>query len=155
MAEWFDKNIYKPIDLFSHPVWFIIRDEEVECTCVDPVSKQADKHCKSCLGTGRKITLARVNASHQNSTISMRGPGLGFNEINIGPVYYTHSKTNIKEGDLINDGESLDIVKDVYYEHSDEQKTVFWRIECAPYKFSRQVVLNNLAEVLREAGFDG
>ena len=155
MAKWFDENIYKPIDLFSHPVWFIIQDEEVGCTCVDPVSKQADKKCLHCLGTGHKISLARVNASHQNGKISMRGPGLGYSEIAIGPVYYTRQRTNVKEGDLINDGDSLDIVKDVYYEHSDEQKTVYWRIECAPYKYDRPTVLENLGKVLREAGFDG
>ena len=155
MAKWFDKNIHKPIDLFSHPVWFIIQDEDVSCTCVDLVSKQGERNCKNCLGTGHKITLARVNASHQNSTISIRGTGMGFSEVDIAPVYYTHDKTDIKEGDLINDGESLDIVKDVYYEHSDEQKTVYWRIECAPYKYNRKVILKNLAEILKEAGFDG
>lgn len=155
MAKWFDEKIYKSIDLFSHPVWFIIKDPETNCTCKDDVSKQSSKDCPCCLGTGQKIELVRVNASHQNATISLRGTGLGFSEVDIGPVYYTHDKTNIKEGDLINDGESLDVVKDVYYEHSDEQKTVFYRIETAPYKYSREKVLANLTRVLKEADFRG
>lgn len=155
MAKWFDDNIHKAIDLFSHPVWFIIKDPHTNCPCMDDVSKQGDKDCPSCLGTGKKITLVRVNASHQNTTISMRGTGLGFSEVNIGPVYYTHDKTDIKEGDLINDGESLEVVKDVYYEHSDEQKTVFWRIETAPYKYEKQKFLSGLANILKEAGFSG
>jgi hypothetical protein len=83
----------------------------------------------------------------------MRGTGLGYGEINIGPVYYTRDKTGIKEGDIICDGDSLDIVKDVYYEHSDSQKTVFWRIECAPYKYERQKFLDGLTAILKKAGY--
>jgi hypothetical protein len=151
--EWFDKNIRKPIDLFSHPVWFIIRDKEVTCPCCDVASKQPDPNCHICLGTGNKITLARVKASHQNNKISFRGTGIGFSETNIVNVYYTHQKTDIKESDIIVDGDSVDVVKDVYYEHSDEQKIVYWRIETVPYKKNPEDFKNNLSDVLKEAGF--
>lgn len=153
--EWFDKNIKKPIDLFSHPVWFVLKDKNVSCTCVDFVSKQAKSDCGICLGTGNKIQLVRVNAAHQNNRISLRGTGIGFSEIDIVNVYYTHAKTSIKNGDIIIDGEDIDIVKDVYYEHSDEQKVVYWRIETVPYRKNRERFKQLVTAALKEGGYDG
>lgn len=152
--QWFDKNIKKPIDLFSHPVWFILRDESVSCTCIDFVSKQAKNDCSICLGTGNKIQLVRVNAAHQNNRISLRGTGIGFSEIDIVNVYYTHTKTSIKNGDIVIDGEDIDIVKNVYYEHSDEQKVVYWRIETVPYKKDRERLKQLIITVLKEGGYN-
>ena len=153
--EWFDKNIRKPIDLFSHPVWFILRDKEIHCPCVDHVTKVPDPECPICLGLGDKISLARVNAAHQNNRISFRGDGVGFSEIDIVNVYYTYAKTSIKNGDIIVDGEDIDIVKDVYYEHSGDQKTVYWRIETVPFKNGKERIKKLLASTLRKAGYDG
>lgn len=153
--EWFDKNIRKPIDLFSHPVWFVLRDHEINCTCLDVPSKQPDPVCPICLGTGNKIQLARVNAAHQNNRISLRGTGMGFSEIDIVNVYYTHTKTSIRLGDIIVDGEDIDVVKDVYYEHSDEQKTVYWRIETVPYKKDKEAFKRLLSNILKGAGYHG
>lgn len=153
--HWFDKNIKKPIDLFSHPVWFVLQNEEIMCPCVDFVSKQAKGNCPVCLGTGKKIQLVRVNAAHQNNRISLRGTGIGFSEIDVVNVYYTYAATSIKNGDIIVDGEDIDVVKNVYYEHSDEQKIVYWRIETVPYRKDRECFKKLLVAVLKEGGFDG
>ena len=151
--EWFDKHIRKTIDLFSHPVWFILRDTEVSCTCIDFVSKHADEKCPLCFGTGKKIKLARVNAAHQNNRISLRGTGMGYGEIDVVNVYYTHTQTSIKVGDMIIDGPDIDVVKDVYYEHSDQQKTVYYRIETVPYRKDKEAFRKNVAAVLGKAGY--
>ena len=153
--QWFDKHIKKPIDLFSHPVWFILRDKEIDCPCVDHLSKQARQDCPICFGTAKSLTLTRVNAAHQNNRISLRGTGIGFSEIDIINVYYTYDKTSIQIGDIIVDGEDIDVVKDVYYEHSDEQKTVYWRIETVPYKKDKELFKKLLTNTLKEGGFDG
>ena len=151
--EWFDKHIRKPIKLFSHPVWFILQDEDVDCPCVNFVTKQADRECLKCLGTGNKIKLVRVKAAHQNNKISLRGTGLGFSEVDIVNVYYTFNKTTVKPGDMIVDGKDVDIVRDVYYEHSGEQNTVYYRIETAPYKDDKNKFIRRLNKLLMEAGY--
>ena len=153
--QWFDKQIKKPIDLFSHPVWFVLRDKEIDCLCVDHLSKQALQDCPICFGMGKSLTLARVNAAHQNNRISLRGTGIGFSEIDVINVYYTYDKTSIQIGDIVVDGEDIDVVKDVYYEHSDEQKTVYWRIETVPYKKDKELFKKLLTNTLKEGGFDG
>ncbi len=151
MSEWFDKNIRKPIDLFSHPVWFILRNEQIDCTCKNFTTKDTDKCCPICFGTGKKVSLARVKAGHQNSRISLRGSGMGFSEIDVVNVYYTFQQTSIKEGDMVVDGPDVDIVKNVYYEHSDQQKVVYYRIETVPYK-NPEAIKKTLGRILKEAG---
>ena len=153
MAEWFDKNIRKPIDLFSHPVWFVMRDEKVDCVCKAYDTKAVDPKCPICYGTGNKVKLARVKASHQNNKISLRGTGLGFSEINVVNVYYTHQKTDIKNGDIVVDGNDVDVVKDVYYEHSDQQKVVFYRIETVPHK-NPKTFLESFRASIKGAGYN-
>lgn len=148
----FDNKIHKVIDLYSHPVWFILRDDEVDCPCVDYTAKTPDLHCKKCFGTGKKVKLARVNAAHQNYSISVRGTGMGFSETDIVAVYYTKQKTSLKVGDIIVDNDSIDTVKDVYYEHSDSADTVYWRIETVPIKVQPQRIKDMLSETLKEAG---
>ena len=92
---------------------------------------------------------------HQNNRISLRGTGIGFSEIDVVNVYYTHAETAIKNGDIIVDGEDIDVVKDVYYEHSGEQRVVYWRIETVPYKKDRERLKKLIASVLQEAGYNG
>ena len=148
----FDSKIHKVIDLFAHPLWFIVRDEEVDCPCVDYTSKTPDSHCKKCFGTGKKVKLVKVNAAHQNADISMRGEGMGFSEKDIVATYYTKQKTDIKVGDIIVDQESIDLVKDIYYEHSDSSATVYWRISTVPIKNEPRRIKKMLSEILKEAG---
>ena len=111
--------------------------------------------CPICFGTGYRITLNRVNAAHQNNRISMRGDGMGFSEIDIVNVYYTNTDTGIKVGDIINDGEDFDVVKDVYYEHSDQQSVVYYRIETVPYKYDTNLLKKLMIKTLEKAGYDG
>ena len=151
----FDSKIHKVIDLYAYPLWFIVKDDEVDCPCVDYTSKTPDSHCKKCFGTGKKVKLVRVKAAHQNAQLSMRGDGLGFSEKDIVGTYYTRQKTAIKTGDIIVDQENIDIVKDVYYEHSDNAATVYWRIETVPVKNEPKRIRKMLAEVLKEAGYHG
>lgn len=150
-----DDAVRKVVNLFSHPVWFIVRDLSYECPCRKEVSKQADKSCPICFGTGYRITLNRVNAAHQNNRISMRGDGMGFSEIDIVNVYYTNTDTGIKVGDIINDGEDFDVVKDVYYEHSDQQSVVYYRIETVPYKYDVHLLKKLMIKTLEKAGYNG
>ena len=85
----------------------------------------------------------------------MRGTGMGFSEIDIVNVYYTNTDTGIKVGDIINDGEDFDVVKDVYYEHSDSQSSVYYRIETVPYKYDTNLLKKLMIKVLEKAGYNG
>ena len=150
----FDAKIHETVNLFAHPVWFIVRDESLDCPCLDFTSKVPNPHCKKCLGTGKKIKLVKVKAAHQHNKISFRGEGVGFSEMDVVSVYYTNQATEIKEGDYVIDHESVDIVKNVYYERSDSHKVVYWRIETAPAKSHSTLIKELLSQILKEAGVE-
>ena len=152
MSHWFDDNVKKPITLFSHPFWIICLEEEI-CPCVNHVTKEANKECLRCLGTGHKIALFRVNGAHQNHlNLAFRGEGIGFSEKDIVTTYYTYDKTPVKPRDIVVDGEDIDVVEDVFYERSDQQKVVYWRIETAPYKMKKDVFRATLLKLFEKAG---
>ena len=151
--EPFDANIRKVIDVFSHPLWFIIKNEKVDCPCVDYSTKEAKPGCNKCIGTGKQVIFTRVMASHQNSTISLRGEGMGFSERNIVGVFYTYANTNIHEGDLIYDAGDIAVVQDVYHERSNSDQTVYWRIETAPLKANVLKTTDTIKAFLKEAGY--
>lgn len=150
----FDEYIQRTVRMFTHPVWFVIRDEARKCPCVDHDSKQAKDDCQICFGTGNKVSLARVKASNQNASVSYRGTGMAYGEKDIVNVYYTENPTDIKPGDIVYDHKDLDIVTDVYYERSDSSDIVYWRIETVPLKNNPNIIRQNLKKVLREAGYD-
>lgn len=152
--QWFDPHIRKVIDLFSHPVWFITLIPDTTCSCVNHTTKTPQLDCPLCLGTGKKVSLTKVYASNQNTTNSYRADQIGFGEKNIVNVYYTKQQTDIKAGDFVLDKNCLDIVTDVYYERSDDNKIVYWRIETVPKKNYPEIFKKTFYEVLRKAGYD-
>ena len=151
----FDSKIQKVVNLFAHPVWFIVADETLSCSCVDFTSKVPDPQCRKCFGTGHKIQLIKVKAAHQHNKISFRGKGVGFNEVDVVSVYYTNMETKIKPGDIIVDRECVDVVKDVYHERSDGSEVVYWRIETVPKKSYADEIKKLLRDALRGANADG
>ncbi len=154
--HWFDPNIRKVIDLWSHPVWFISKKQE-QCHCINDVSKQPNSDCPTCLGLGNKLRFTREYAANLNLAVSIRASNIGFAEKNIMNVYYTKNNKDIdidiKPGDIIYDATELDQVSDVYYERSDDNDIVYWRIETAPVKSGRDKLFNNIRDALRKAGY--
>ena len=77
----FDEAIQRNIKKWSYPVWFVIKDESTDCTCVDFTTHQAKHTCKKCFGTGKRVILRRLNAAHQSVDASIRGEGLAMGEL--------------------------------------------------------------------------
>ena len=50
------------------------------------------------------------------------------------------------------DGVDIDVVEDVFYERSDQQKIVYWRIETAPYKMNKDIFRATLLKLFEKAG---
>ena len=149
-----DSKILQAIDKFSYPVWFVIRDENVLCPCINPTTKQPDPACPKCLGTGRKIKIRRMMAAHQNNRISLRGEGLGATEINIIGVYYTKNDTNSAEEDIIVDGNNVDIIQHAYAERTDHSTPVYFKYETVPKKANVKLFLSLFDNILRGAGHE-
>ena len=149
----FDNFIRKTVNMFVHPVWFIIRNNNYVCPCVNKATNVPKKGCKICFGTGNKLKLNRVMASNQNLQTTFRGDGLGFSEKDIVNVYYTKDKTDIKVNDIVVDHGLVDIVTDIYYERSDSIDIAYWRIETMHYKYQPEKFYEVFKDTLKEAGY--
>lgn len=149
----FDKSIHKVIDKFSYPIWFILKDDSVNCPCVNFTTKQADVNCKKCFGTGKKVRLRRIEAAHQNNRISIRGDGIGAGEIDVIGVYYSKHNAMAREEDLILDGDTLDVVQHAYPMRTDHSEPVYYKYETAPKKTNVALTIKNIKEVLKSAGY--
>jgi hypothetical protein len=150
----FDEAIQRNIKKWSYPVWFVIKDESTDCTCVDFTTHQAKHTCKKCFGTGKRVILRRLNAAHQSVDASIRGEGLAMGELNIIGVYYTLQNVKVSEGDLILDGDSLDIIQNYYPMRSDHSTPVYYKYDTAPVKTNRAILMKNIKETLKGAGYN-
>ena len=149
----FDDGIKKAIKKWSYPVWFVIKDDSTNCTCVDFTTHQAKPGCKKCFGTGKKVILRRMNAAHQSIDASMRGEGLAMGELNIIGVYYTLQNVKVSEGDMILDGEFLDVIQNYYPMRSDHSNPIYYKYDTAPVKSNRATIIKSLKETLKGAGY--
>ena len=148
-----DEPIRGVIRKLWYPVWFIIKDESVDCTCVDFTTKQADCRCKKCLGLGKKIHLVRVRAAHQVDDLSIRGAGLGYSEKDVDSNYYTLDEVKAHESDLVVDGNEVDVIQRVYPERSNESDPVYYKYAATPKKNNYDAFLKLFREVLADAGY--
>jgi hypothetical protein len=148
-----DTKIRSVIKKFSYPVWFVLRDQNTNCTCVDFTTKQPDPKCKRCLGTGKKIKLVRVNAAHQNEDISMRGDGLGYGEKVVAGNYYTLTEVDASPEDIIVDGSDVDVLQHIYSERTNSTNPIYYKHSTAPMKSNTMTFLKNFKEVLKNAGY--
>lgn len=149
----FDKRIRETVGLFSYPVWFAIRDEKINCPCVNFTTGQADAACGICFGTGKKTMLRKVMAAHQSSSIRIGGELMGTGETVAVNVYYTLTDVKAKEGDFILDGDELDVIQQRFSYRSDSSSPVYYRYDTAPKKTDNQSTAEVIRKTLKEAGY--
>ena len=147
--EPFDTKIRSVIQKFSYPMWFVIQNPDVDCTCINHTTKQPKASCKKCLGTGHQVTIRKVRAAHQPAALGYRGQGLGTAERDCVGNYYTLQDVNAQPGDIIVDGGDIDVIQMPYAEHSDSTEVVYYKYETAPKKNDRRVFAKNFDEAIR------
>ena len=149
----FDNAIRRDIQKWSYPIWFVIKDNDIDCPCRDATTHQPDPNCKKCFGTGKKVKIRRMNAAHQNNRVSVRGDNMAMGEIDVISVYYTLKDVEATEEDLVLDGDTLDSIQHYYPMRSDHSDPIYYKYETAPLKTNRALILKNLKSVLRGAGY--
>ncbi len=128
-------------------MWIILRDPQTQCTCVDPVTKQADPSCTKCLGTGRQIRIKQIEAAHQPLRYSLSGENLS-SEYNLYSSYYTLEDIEANPEDIFVDNQRVDIVQDRYDEISNHTDCVYFRYLVAPKKTNTNVFLKNFYDII-------
>lgn len=150
----FDNAIIRDVKKWSYPIWFITKDESVDCPCVNFDTHQADPNCTKCFGLGKKVKLRRMNAAHQNNRISVRGEGMGTGETSVIGVYYTLKDAKASIADYILDGSELDVIHHFYPMRSDHSEPIYYKYETSPKKTNRARTIKNIQDTLKRAGYD-
>lgn len=101
----FHKMIEKVIDECSYRMYQIIPDINIQCTCVDHASKQADPECPKCLGTGFKIVIKIIYGAANDE---MKGStSLGLESSRVIKEYFISKRFQVHPDDMFIDGDDL------------------------------------------------
>ena len=145
----FDDKIASVIKKFSYPMWIVMQDPKIKCTCVNYTTGQANPNCTKCLGTGKKIRIKSIKAAHQPLRYSITGDSIA-SEYVLYSTYYTldNIKANIK--DIFVDGNDVDVIQDKYDERSDHNNPVYYRYMTAPKKNNKTVFLQMFNKLIKD-----
>lgn len=149
-----DTKIQSVIKMFHYPMWFIKLNKKLICPCLNHTTKQAKIGCPLCLGTGYKIKLIRAMAARQTTeALEMRGTGMGQGEKNVGDRFFTLDNLELKEGDIIVDGERISVVQNYRPGRTDASNPVYYRTIATPMKINVLAFKVAFNDLLRRKGY--
>ena len=136
------------IDSWDYSFWVIKQITQVKCKCIDPTTKQPKLDCKHCLGLGYKIKIFKVKGASRESK---EFEALRAEFPTVTPkIFYIKSKMFIEKQDLIIDEEGVYNVYATQFHRGLNGEFKFTRCVCPNQKFSKDSVLKNFKELLRE-----
>lgn len=136
------------IDAWDYTFWVVKQISHMQCTCVDPTTKQARLDCKKCLGLGCKIKIykARGASRESNEFESLRAE---FPTVTP-KIFYIKSKLFIEKQDLIIDEEGVYNVYASQFHRGLNGEYKFTRCVCPNQKLGKYQLLKNFKELLNE-----
>ena len=136
------------IDSWDYSFWVVKQITQVKCKCIDPTTKQPKLDCKHCLGLGYKIKIFKVKGASRESK---EFEALRAEFPTVTPkIFYIKSKMFIEKQDLIIDEEGVYNVYATQFHRGLNGEFKFTRCVCPNQKFSKDSVLKNFKELLRE-----
>ena len=149
-----DLKIQSVIKMFHYPMWFIKLNKKITCPCVNHTTHQAKPGCEICLGTGYKIKLVRALAARQTTeSTGMRGPGIGYSEQNAADRFFTLKDLELKENDIIVDGDKVSVVQHYFPGRTDSSNPVYFRTIATPMKTYLEPFKQAFKCLLRRKGY--
>lgn len=143
-----DTRHTKAIKRYDYQFWIVKKIDNIKCKCLDPVTKDADKDCKYCLGLGRKIKIYRARGASRESK---EFETIKSDNTSVTPkIFYVKSKIYINKGDIIVDKEGAYQVYARQYHRGEHGEFTFTRAVCPNLKHNRNVFLKNFREKLNE-----
>lgn len=140
----FDEHIRAIIELLEYDMWLITPDKHIDCVCKSFETKQADKACRKCLGTGYKIKMKKIKGVRQPKNIGIADMKVS---AEIGE-YFFKNDYHIKEDDILVWRNEVEIVTRVDRFCSDAEKPVYYRCNTRPKKNDVEIFLRNLYKII-------
>lgn len=141
------KTINSVIDRYGYNFYVIKRIQNIDCKCVDPMTKEADPNCKKCLGTGKKIKIYKVFGVGREikSAETYRSSESG----TVTPkVFYIKGSFYLNKEDLIVDSEDVFAAFNIQYHRGEHGAPGFTRAIAPMKKFDKSKFIKNFKEIL-------
>lgn len=143
----FDKNLRQVIKEFAYDMYVVQQYNDVQCTCIDPVSKQGDPNCQKCLGRGFKIVIKKIKGVKQlTNSVSFRTRGTS-EKVNT-PVFYFDADYPVKAGNLIIDRDEVYVLQAPDVKYSDNRNVVYYISAGVPVKAHAKTILQNFNKIV-------
>lgn len=147
----FRNNIWESISKFSYPVWVVKRFPTIKCTCIDPVTKEANPKCKKCLGLGTKIKLYKANATTREikETEALNPYRTDLTTAKI--IYFKYGAL-LEKDDIIVDNEFIFNILTLQLIRGEDGTPNAIKCVCPPMKLDTKIFLKNFNEVIAKGG---
>ena len=62
--------------MLQYDMWLVSPDKHIDCVCKNYDTRQGNRLCPRCLGTGYKIKIKKIKGVRQPGTVSSSGMGV-------------------------------------------------------------------------------
>lgn len=135
------RTMQKIVDRYGYNFYVIKRFTNVKCSCVDPVTKDADVNCPLCLGTGYKIKIYKVHGcirEQREREISIA------QNISASPkIAYIQGLIRLEKDDMVIDDEDIYHVFSVQWHRGEKGEPGFTRCILPYTKSNDSVFIRN------------
>lgn len=146
MFKDFNKKIQHVLTYVSYDAYLIHQNILVKCSCLDPISKEADYNCKKCFGTGRKVIVKKIKISANEDTKNSNSIG-SKNSYTLKKLFIL-SSINLDENDLVIDGNEVFYIYRILNKKGMEGNKTHYEVSSIKKTIGHDVILKNFRESL-------
>ena len=143
-----NKTVNSPIDRYGYYSYIIKLKKSLKCECVHAATKEADKYCKRCLGTGYHIQIIKVfGASREGKEFeSDRTQAFATTP----KVFYFKGFLDVGKDDILIDSENAYIIYTYQHMRGVQGHQAFTKCICPELKLNKTILLKLFKEVLHD-----
>jgi hypothetical protein len=142
----FNNNIKRIIEKFSYDFFVIQQDFNIDCSCKNFTTKQADPTCPKCLGTGHKIKVKKIRGASEDRKATFRNSGL--DEQTLAYHYYIDAKYPISEQNIIVDGDEVMIAYRIEKKKTANREHVYTKVAAHKKKSDIKIFMKNFSKIV-------
>ena len=142
------KTVDRLIGRYGYYVYWVKLNKAMKCECVNPSTKEPNKECKRCLGTGYYITIHRVFLASREGKEYESDRAQSFA---VTPkILYLEGFVDVGKDDLIIDSEGIYTIYTYQHIRGKEGHQAFTRCVAPDLKLNRSQFLKMFKEILNE-----
>ena len=151
--KYWNQRIRDTIETCAYEFYVIHPIKEVQCTCVNHSTKQADPKCKMCLGTGHKIRIRKIKgAANDIEANSSSKNSKGSTALTVAKTYFIDSKYPIDDEDLIVYDDEVMYVFRIYTMKGLNGEVTHNQVTAYPLRADHKITLQNFRELMKIYG---